>query len=581
MTAIQYISQLGTPAAGSATATDLVPVTQGSTGALTGTTRKMKLAEASGGVTGMLNVLAFGAVGDGTTDDTTALQAAYNAIGTNGGTVLLPLGYVFAVSRTLTVKSKTTTTGGGTLKALAQASWPTNQYWAFKNTNFNASVITDTDIAFRGIEVDWSNISSSAYGHIFYIRKARRVIVEDCKTQSGASVSALLGCDDTLVQGCRMKGFLNCGADHWDGPSNARVIGNYIESDNTAQMVNFNPDPTDPPSTGYVASGFTMTANELVSAQATARSTQVEPLRAGAYMIGATITNNVFRNCSLVIRGDVRSVTVSGNTFVDLLGTAEAITNYVFNGGTGSGITITGNVIRNPRTAAPNLGVIRTETVSANIVGNAITGTLNSVDGIYRGSPAVGYAAGNYVETNPIVGQWQRGGRLDNGGSSLWGWTDASGGGVDMKLQSDNNWLFDGTDASGASRNIMGIYMRNSSSALNVNVPLTLNDTIRQNVAQLAAAGTVIGTATDVTANINEVTSATGGVATGIRLVAISGLKTTVINSTATTINVYPNNSGASQIDGGGVGVPVTVTAGKSKTFALVSANNFRTVSAT
>lgn len=39
MTAIQYISQLGSAAARSAT--DLIPVTQGSTGALTGTTRKM------------------------------------------------------------------------------------------------------------------------------------------------------------------------------------------------------------------------------------------------------------------------------------------------------------------------------------------------------------------------------------------------------------------------------------------------------------------------------------------------------------------------------------------------------------
>jgi hypothetical protein len=581
VTAIQYISQLGTPAAGSAAATDLVPVTQGSTGALTGTTRKMKLAEASGGVTGMLNVLAFGAVGDGTTDDTTALQAAFSAIGTNGGTVLLPLGYVFAVSRTMIVKSKTTTTGGGTLKALAQASWPTNQYWAFKNENFDASVITDTDIVFRGIDVDWSNISSAAYGHLFHIRKARRVIVEDCKTQGGSSASALLGCDDTLVQGCRMKGFLNCGPDHWDGPSNARVIGNYIESDNTAQMVNFNPDPTDPPSTGYVASGFTMTANELVSAQATARPTQIEPLRAGAYMVGATITNNVFRNCSLVIRGDVRSVTVSGNTFVDLLGTAEAITNYVFNGGTGSGITITGNVIRNPLTAAPNWGVIRTETASANVVGNVITGTGYSVDAIYRGSPAVGYAGANYAQTNPIVGQFQRGGRLDNGGSSLWGWTDASGGAVDMRLQSDNNWIFRGTDAGGSIRSYMSIFARSSTAPMLCDVPFQFNQAIRQNVAQLAAAGTVIGTATDVTANINEVTSATGGVATGIRLVAISGLKTTVINSTATTINVYPNNSGASQIDGGGVGVPTTITAGKSKTFALVSANNFRTVSVT
>lgn len=43
MTAIQYISQLGSAAAWGAT--DLIPVTQGSTGALTGTTRKMTVAQ--------------------------------------------------------------------------------------------------------------------------------------------------------------------------------------------------------------------------------------------------------------------------------------------------------------------------------------------------------------------------------------------------------------------------------------------------------------------------------------------------------------------------------------------------------
>lgn len=74
MTAIQYISQLGTPAAGSAAATDLAPVTQGSTGAGTGTTRKMTLAEMAGGI-GFVNVKAYGAVGNGVTDDTAAITA--------------------------------------------------------------------------------------------------------------------------------------------------------------------------------------------------------------------------------------------------------------------------------------------------------------------------------------------------------------------------------------------------------------------------------------------------------------------------------------------------------------------------
>lgn len=35
------------------------------------------------------------------------------------------------------------------------------------------------------------------------------------------------------------------------------------------------------------------------------------------------------------------------------------------------------------------------------------------------------------------------------------------------------------------------------------------------------------------------------------------------------------------QIDAGGVGVPATIAAGKSKTFTRVAANDFRTIAAT
>lgn len=565
-------------------AADMIPPGQTKTYVGLTNTRYRTRVDLGGATQGLIvSPFDFGAVGDGTTNDTAAVQAAYNAVPSTGGIVLLPAGYSFLQTATFAVKSKTVTTGGGRIVAAPAASWPAGVYHCFKNVNFDATTITDTDLVFRDIELDWSAISSAGSAHLFYIRMARRVVVENCKTQGGASVTAFLACDDTLVQGCRFKGFLNCGIDHWDNPKNARAIGNYLEADNSNQMVNFNPDPTTgSTSPGYIASGFTMTGNTLIGLKAAGTPVQVEPLRSGAYMTGATITGNYLQNCYLVLRGDVRASVVSGNTIVDLGGTAEAITNYVFNGGSASGLVISGNVIRNPSTTTPNVGVIRTESATASILDNMILGTGYTTTAVYRGAPPLGYAAGNYAQTNPSAGQLQSGFRLDNGGNTgVFGWRDASGGAIDMYCQSDNHWLFRGTDASGAARSIMSIYMRSSSSTLNFSVPVAISNPLTLSAAQLSATGTTISTATDLTTNFNEVTSAAAGSADGVRLLAVVGRQQTVLNSTAVTINVYPHNSGTATIDGGSASAPVTIAAGKSKTFVLFSTGNYRTVAAT
>ena len=63
----------------------------------------------------------FGAVGDGRTDDTAALQRAFNTV-PEGGTVTLPSGKVFAHSQVLTLARRNVrVTGGGTLLATREA----------------------------------------------------------------------------------------------------------------------------------------------------------------------------------------------------------------------------------------------------------------------------------------------------------------------------------------------------------------------------------------------------------------------------------------------------------------------------
>ncbi|MFC7574283.1 glycosyl hydrolase family 28-related protein [Klenkia terrae] len=61
----------------------------------------------------MISVTDMGAVGDGVTDDTAAVQAALDSAG-RGDTVLLPAGRTFVQTRVLTVANAgVTVTGGG------------------------------------------------------------------------------------------------------------------------------------------------------------------------------------------------------------------------------------------------------------------------------------------------------------------------------------------------------------------------------------------------------------------------------------------------------------------------------------
>jgi hypothetical protein len=60
---------------------------------------------------GIVSVLQFGAVGDGVTDDTAAIQAAINSLGAAGGTVDIPSGMKCVVDFSITIQSNVTLKG--------------------------------------------------------------------------------------------------------------------------------------------------------------------------------------------------------------------------------------------------------------------------------------------------------------------------------------------------------------------------------------------------------------------------------------------------------------------------------------
>lgn len=532
----------------------------------------------------VVNVQDFGADPTGNDDSTQSINDALASLPAEGGEVVVAPG-IYKFSNRLVAKSNTVISGSGTLYAAPPDEWSgTPTYLCIVNENNTASVITDENITITGITLDMSAHGTSGVNiHGIYMRKAQRIIINNVAIIGGSSSVALLGCDDTQEIGNKYMNFTNCGSDHWDGPANARLVGCHIECDVSAQMVNWNPERTVPPSTGLVADGFTMTGNTLVSHEASTTPCQIEPLGSSSTAVrNVTITGNTFENVWMVCRGDVDGLVFSNNTMSGFLSGSPAVIVQVYNGGTPGAVTVANNTIRDAITLVGNLGVIVCESNKGIVSGNSILGTGYTSAAIYRGSTAC-QILGNYVENTSVIpsNRLQTGVIIPNGLNNLYGWTDASGTVPRMFLQSDNNWIFQGTDGAGAMRTALSMFMRNSSSELISSVPWFFSSTYRTAITNVAAAGTVIGTATVLTGNVHNVTSCTAGVADGVSLTATNGRPQTVINTTAATVKVYPNNSGAAQIDAGGVGTPTTVLPGKSKTFVQVVANDFRTIAAT
>lgn len=529
-----------------------------------------------------INVLDFGADPTGATDSTTALQAALDAVHSAGGVVEVPSGtYLF--SDTLNIKTKTTLRGLGTLKAAPVADWTGGTpYRGISNVNQAASSITDENIVIEGITIDYSNFGTGdGTEHPIRIRMARRVIIQDCRIVGGTSSVALLACDDTLEESNTYLNFLNCGSDHWDNPKNARLVGCHIETTSSAQMVNFNPENSAGTGTGHIADGFTMTGCTLVSTEATSTPCQLEPLATGNTVKNVTVSGNTFKGVWVVARGDVQGVTITANTFSDFQGNTSAIFCSTQFGGTPSGVTITGNVVRDPLTAAPLVAVIYSNSDSALISGNIVLGSGYSVSAVSVGSTN-GTMIANYAPTSPSLGRISTGFRLLNGSNGIVGFTDTGGTSPRLYLQPDDNWVMISTDSAGADRNVFSIFTRSSSSELRFSVPTFFNGGYtRRAPATVSAAGTTISGATQLISDINNVSSCTAGVADGVMLFPVDGQMQVVVNTTAATLKVYPNNSGSAQIDNSGAGVAVTIAAGKAKIFTRVASGDFRTIAAT
>lgn len=102
--------------------------------------------------TGWLNVKNFGAVGDGATDDTAAIQAAIDAVPVAGGVVYLPAG-IYVITKCLEVLSKNNVTIRGDGAGITIIDWSASTNLSVTNYSIGtkASIIFDTAVDTGGV----------------------------------------------------------------------------------------------------------------------------------------------------------------------------------------------------------------------------------------------------------------------------------------------------------------------------------------------------------------------------------------------------------------------------------------------
>ena len=124
-----------------------------------------------------LNVRNFGAMGNGVTDDTAAIQAAVNALPASGGTIVVPAGtYMINALKAVNLRSHTRLLldTGATLAAIPNSA---ERYWVVRAWNLNNVEIEGGSVVgerthHRGTTGEWGygiNISGSSYVYVHNI----------------------------------------------------------------------------------------------------------------------------------------------------------------------------------------------------------------------------------------------------------------------------------------------------------------------------------------------------------------------------------------------------------------------------
>lgn len=261
-----------------------------------------------------VSVKQYGAKGDGSTDDTTAIQ---NAVNSGAGFVLFPAG-TYIVSQTITLPSNTTVSGVGRNSTIKSGpTWGTaatsivggNNYFANASwTNTVPSSVTDHDIAIENLNFD-ATVTSYASGAlaingVTWVGATRTSFLNNTYTStttvSGAYATSgngvnIAGGSDHLIQNNAFY-TVDCAMSAWFGWNKIKMVNNFGTGSGvgaTGELAQLN--CTDTAETGaYSCSDAFISNSKFTGVTTNMAIVQINPLNSNSPMSNIKIDNFVF-----------------------------------------------------------------------------------------------------------------------------------------------------------------------------------------------------------------------------------------------------------------------------------------------
>lgn len=375
----------------------------------------------------VFNVKDFGAVGDGVTNDTVAVQAAITAAGVAGGAVYVPPGTFFVDSLTMTSLTNVTLRGDGTMSTLKLNTAPTQNIqnvttWllidtcsncAVENLHFNLNNKEHTAVGVKGctdvrVERNYIHNSPGTIGDnrpaiVIHSTAGARVIsnyVYDVSAWFYFGMSTTLGqITDSVMVG---NVFRNSKSTNAANCTRSTIAGNVFDTSLYAGI--------ELGGVGTAMFDWSITGNTFKGCSAPAL--QVSALSAGGLTRDGVITGNVFTgglDAALYCFGDVWDVTIANNLIRD---NAKGIVLTVSAAGGCQRFSISGNRIYDTRSAGARTQVYGIELALATSGGGAISGealrdiqiTDNKIDNHTDSGIVFTYTSGTAVGARITLG---------------------------------------------------------------------------------------------------------------------------------------------------------------------------------
>jgi hypothetical protein len=245
----------------------------------------------------VFNVTDYGALGDGTTDDTTAIQAAVDAAEVSGGTVYFPTGTYVATGLTVTAT------------VLLRGDGETSLIKSITSSTTTILSITGDDVVVERVKLE-GNRGQASEARAIDISGATGVRVDGCTILNAGDTAIQVGtsCVDASITNNRIETPGLSGILFTNGAFRCRALGNYVTGANQSDTTGH---------AGINVLGTNSTAGVVIQGNQV-KSSLTNGIRASAVStvrpLNVVIDGNLVEDCGVgdVTDGEGISVTVIG-----------------------------------------------------------------------------------------------------------------------------------------------------------------------------------------------------------------------------------------------------------------------------